>query len=132
MGDDEINRTLYYLVHGTKAERGARIMKDVMIALASPGELGYAGARRHQYRPLFDLNVSELPNYLSRRFAGRTVSFDEVIVQTLEDEETTTCREKDYRDALKTLEKARRVQIKRITSVRSGLKGQDQIIFPQM
>ena len=132
MGDDEINRTLYYLVHGTKAERGSRIMKDVMIALASPGELGYAGARRHQYRPLFNLNISQLPNYLLQRFAGRNVSFDGVIAQTLEDEETATCREKDYRDALKMLESARRVQIRRITSVRSGLKCQDQIIFPPM
>lgn len=130
MGDDTVNRTLYYLVHAAKHPKGGMLMKDVMVALASPGELGYAGERRHQSIPLFDYQIDQLPEFLLRKFAGRTVSFDDTIAQTLEDTGTATAQEKDYRRCLKELESVGRVSIRRISSVRLGLKGQDRITFP--
>lgn len=130
MGDDTANRTLYYLVYGTKHFKGGMLMKDAMVSLASPGELGYAGAKRHQLVPLFDLQMNELSNFLLEKFAGRTVTFEDIIAQTLEDIGTSTVREKDYRSHLKGLEQDRRVSIKRVSSAKSGLRGQDEITFP--
>jgi three-Cys-motif partner protein len=128
MGDDTRDRTLYYLVHATKHLRGALVMKDVMVASGSPGELGYAGENRHLLLPLFDLHRSELPSFLMGRFAGKTVTFDDVVAATIE--ETGTCRETDYRSCLKELEKQKWVSVRRVTSKTSrGLSGQDEITF---
>jgi hypothetical protein len=103
-------------------------MKDVMVASGSPGELGYAGENRHLLMPLFDLHRSELPSFLMGRFAGKTVTFDDVVAATIE--ETGTCREADYRSCLKELEKQKRVSVRRVTSKTSrGLSGQDEITF---
>jgi three-Cys-motif partner protein len=128
MGDDQINRTLYYLVHGTKHPKGGTLMKEVMVALASPGELGYGGATRHVSVPLFDMNRLDLPSLLHDRYAGKTVTFDGLIIDTLEDDQTATCREKDYRAAVYSLEKQGVVTIKRVTTIR-GLDGNDEITF---
>jgi three-Cys-motif partner protein len=129
MGDDARDRTLYYLMHATKHIKGVRIMKDVMVASSSPGHLGYAGEARHQMVPLFDFCASDLPFLLQRRFAGQTLSFNQVLERSIED--TGTCREPEYRACLKELERARRIKVERVTSKTTrGLGGEDRIAFP--
>jgi len=128
MGDDQIARTLYYLIHGTKHSKGGMLMKDVMVALASPGQRGYGGATRHISMPLFDLQQRDLPKFLHSRYAGRTITFDDLIIDTLEDEETATSQEKDYRAAIRELERNGAVTIQQITTT-YGLDGEDEITF---
>lgn len=128
MGDDSRDRTLYYLVHATKHLRGAMLMKDVMVASGTPGQLGYGGEERHWLLPLFDFHANELPSYLMKRLVGQTLGFEDVIATTIE--ETGTCREPDYRACLKELEKQRLITVERVTSKTSrGLGGQDRITF---
>ncbi len=129
MGYDESERTLYYLVHATKHPKGALLMKDVMASLSSPGALGYRGAERHHSRPLFDLDAAEVPDTLLARFAERTVSFEGLITETVEDD--SALREKDYRKAIQGLERDHRVAVERVESSRRGLKGKDLITFRQ-
>jgi three-Cys-motif partner protein len=126
MGDDDRATTLYYLIHATKHIKGATLMKHAMTVSATPGELGYTGGRHH-LTPLFDLDVSNLAGYLLRTFAGRTLSFDDIVAQTIE--ETGTCRETHYNQCLKQLEKMGRVTVRRVSTVR-GLSGLDEVTFP--
>ena len=128
MGDDTARRTLYYLVHGTQHPMGGMLMKDVMIGLATPGELGYGGATRHMTLPLFNMQREELGDFLHRRFAGRAIGFDAMMVDTLEHEETSTSRTKDYRAAIRRLEKRGAVTIMQV-STQKGLDGDDEITF---
>ena len=128
MGDDARDRTLYYLLHATKHIKGAQVMKDAMMASGSAGELGYAGAERHQLRPLFDIDAAHLPTRLMERFQGETHTFDEVIASTFED--TGTCREPEYRTCLKEMERTGAVQVQRVSSKTArGLDGHDRITF---
>lgn len=128
MADDARLRTLYYLLHATKHFHGIRVMKDVMVASASSGHLGYSGTMRHRMAPLFNLDVDQLPAYLTGRFDGQTVQFDEVLMSTYE--ETGTCTESAYRNCLKALEQSGRITIQRVSSrTRAGLGGRDLITF---
>ncbi len=109
MGFDDRDRTLYHLIHATKHLKGAARMKDAMVASGTPGELGYGGEVRHSMTPLFDLDKDRLPGFLVRRFVGRSVTFRDVIAATIE--ETGTCRETDYRRAVRALHDAKRVLV---------------------
>jgi three-Cys-motif partner protein len=129
MGADERDRTLYYLVHATKHIKGASVMKDAMVASGSSGRLEYAGEARHGMIPLFDMDVENLPRFLLERFAGQTLSFDDVFAASIEN--SGACRERDYRNALKQLERSSAVTVRRMTSKTSrGLSGKDEITFP--
>ncbi len=131
MEDDARERTLYYLVYATKHPRGANVMKDAMVLSGTRGQLGYAGQERHPLIPLFDLHVNQLPSFLLQRFIGQTLSFDDIVAQTID--ETGTCRESDYRACLKELEARGSIAIDRASSKTSrGLTGKDRITFLQM
>ena len=130
MGDDERDRTLYYLLHATKHIKGAQVMKDAMIASGTPGGLGYAGAARHRLTPLFDVDAAHLPAKLLEWFSGETLTFDEIVARTFE--RTGTCKEKDYRACLKELEQTSQIAVERVTSSTArGLGGNDRITFLQ-
>ena len=127
MGYEESQQTLYYLVHATKHLRGATLMKDEMVKVSSPGGLGYAGATRHHSRPLFNFDADALPDILLQRFDGRSMTFDDIIVETVEDNGAT--REPDYRKALKLLRADGKIGVEPVDSKGSGLRGRDVITF---
>lgn len=128
MGADERDRTLYYLVHATKHIKGALVMKDAMVASGSGGGLEYAGETRHQMMPLFDMDADRLPDFLLKRFSGQTLSFEDIVAASIED--SGTCREPDYRQALKALRNGGRIRVRPVTSKRAtALGGKDEITF---
>lgn len=128
MGDDLRERTIYYLLYATKHPLGAKVMKDAMIASATRGQLAYAGQQRHQLIPLINFDVEQLSTLVLEKFAGRTLSFLDVIAES--SEETGVCKESDYRRCLKQLEAEGRLAIRRIVSKKSGWANQDLISFP--
>jgi three-Cys-motif partner protein len=128
MSDDDIDRTLYYLLHATQHLHGATIMKNCMVSVSSAGELGYAGVYRHQMRTLFNLGTLELPAFLMDRFLGKTRTFDQVLAESID--EAGPCTEKDYRACLKQMEKDMSITVQRVTSKsQKGLSKDDLITF---
>jgi three-Cys-motif partner protein len=101
MNADNKDRTLYYLVHGSKHVRAATLMKDAMIASGSGADLGYNGESRHQMQPLFNMDALPLADFLFQTFADQVVTFDEIIARTIE--ESGACGVTQYRNAIKVL-----------------------------
>jgi three-Cys-motif partner protein len=127
MGADERDRTLYYLFFTTNHVKGAMTMKAAMVASGSPGHVGYAGEERHRMQPLFNIDASGLPDLLRQLFKDRTLTYDQVITESIE--MSGTCIDRDYRACLKAMEQQGQVTVTRITSKVRGLQGEDQITF---
>jgi len=128
MGYDESQRTLYYLVHATKHHKGATLMKDVMVGVSSSNAWGYRGKAYYQSLPLFHLDAVVLPDVLLQRFYGRAITFENIIVETVE--ESSALRESDYRKALQYLRSEGRVTVRSVDSKGRGLRGKDVVTFP--
>jgi len=130
-------QTLYYLLHVTNNYKGHSIMKSIMYNQSAQGNFAYLGpediAARSQMK-LFDIDsLDDLKRYLSQRFKGAIISYDKI-----QEEVCTPWHseppyiDKHYRQALKELEKEKRIQIDRVTSrTATGLSGNDRISFPQ-
>ena len=107
-----------------------------MFNQSAQGNFAYLGpediAARSQMR-LFDVNSTEdLKKYLLERLEGETISYDEI--------QENVCTpwyseppyvDRRYRQALKELEKEKKIKIVRITSKTQGLSKEDRITFPQ-
>lgn len=120
-------RTIYYLIHATNHFDGFKIMKDVMYTTGTPGAFAYMGPEEGQLQ-LFSGQPMGFKDYLSKRFRGKTLTFDQVLQMSYEE---TDLIEKHYREAIKEMESARPpgVQIRRVTSKRRGLNKDDLITF---
>jgi len=129
---DEKYQTLYYLIHATNHFDGLKIMKDIMHKQGASGEFAWLGPKESLYRhqqKLFDDDTPSLKKYLLRRFEGEIKSFDEILEETYQD---TRFVESQYRQALKELEKERKINVERVTSKTTrGLGGKDKISFPK-
>jgi len=129
---DEKYQTLYYLIHATNHFDGLKIMKDIMYKQGASGEFAWLGPKESFYRrqqKLFDDTIPSLKKYLLNRFKGETKTFDEILEETYAD---TRFVEPQYRQALKELEKEKKIKVERVTSKTSrGLGGKDKIIFPK-
>ena len=129
---DEKYQTLYYLIYATNHFHGLKIMKDIMKSQGASGDFAWLGPKESSYRyqqKLFDDTIPSLKEYLLKKFEGETKTFDEILEETYQD---TRFVEKEYRQALKELEKERRVSVTRVTSkTTKGLSGKDKIIFPK-
>ena len=125
-------QTLYYLIHATNHFDGLKIMKDIMYKQGASGEFAWLGPKESFYRrqqKLFDDTIPSLKKYLLNRFKGETKTFDEILEETYAD---TRFVEPQYRQALKELEKEKKIKVERVTSKTSrGLGGKDKIIFPK-
>lgn len=128
-------QTLYYLLHATNNLKGHSIMKGIMCNQSAEGNFAYLGPEeataRTQMR-LFDINsIKDLKKYLSDRFKGKSVNYDEIQEQVCTPWDTEPPYvDKHYRQALKELEKEEKVKVQRITSrTERGLSGQDIIKF---
>ena len=107
-------------------------MKDIMYKQGASGEFAWLGPKESFYRrqqKLFDDTIPSLKKYLLNRFKGETKTFDEILEETYAD---TRFVEPQYRQALKELEKEKKIKVERVTSKTSrGLGGKDKIIFPK-
>jgi hypothetical protein len=116
--------TKYYLLHGSTHVKAVLLMKEVMWPLGDEeGTFDYSGESQ-------GILISETPTegelkeILLSRFAGKEVSFDNLCEQTWE----LPFIEKYYRAVVKQME-GKEVTIRRITSKKTGIKGDDRILF---
>ncbi len=130
-------QTLYYLLHVTNNYKGHSIMKGIMFKQSAQGNFAYLGpediAARSQMR-LFDVNsIEDLKKYLLERFKGETITYDKIQEEVcLPWYSEPPYIDQHYRQALKELEKERKIRVDRITSkTPRGLSGEDRIAFPQ-
>ena len=74
--------------------------------------------------------ISELGDYLLQGFAGRTISFDDLLEESMP-EEGNPFIDQDYRDILKELRKSGAITVKPVSSkTERGLDKNDVITFP--
>ena len=125
----DADRTYYYLFHATNHIDGASIMKSCFASLNN-GKVEYLGNRSDNLS-LFDLDevkTEAVAAYLLSRFSGQRICFTSIVETIIDD---TMFLEKDIRAALKELRKQGKVEIIPITSKRDGIRGLDEIIFPE-
>jgi len=128
-------QTLYYLLHATNNYKGHKIMKEIMVNQSAQGNFDYLGPKditaRFQMK-LFDINSTEdLKEFLLERFRGRKIGYDKI------QEEVCTPWYSEppyinthYNQALKALEKEKKIRVNRVTSkTLRGLSGDDEITF---
>lgn len=126
---DDKRITLYYLIYATNNFKGLDIMKGIMY---NQNEyFAYLGPDEHVYQfsknqlKLIDFNQENLKNYLLKTYSKAKKTYEQIKEETYMD---TVCIDKHYRNALKELEKEKKITIKRVSS-RTGLKGDDIICF---
>lgn len=119
------SRTKYYLLHASNNVRAVLLMKEVMWPLGDEeGTFDYA-AESQQVLISSTPRVEELQQILTKRFAGQEVGFDELRERTWE----LPFIEKHYRELLRQLESSGRATIRRITSKKTGITGNDLVRF---
>jgi len=123
---DKRLQTTYYLIHATNHPLGCKLMKGIMYRTGTEGRFGYLGPAEGQVR-LDSYDKSSFKDFLLNRFGGRTLSFKEVIYETLME---TCFVEKDYRDILKDLEKEGCISIDK-KGPRGGLSLKCKVTFYQ-
>ena len=134
--ESERLRTLYYLIHANKNFKGHSIMKSVMFNQSALGSFAYLGPKdiseRSQMR-LFDIDrIGQLKKYLLKKFKNKTINYDEVQERACDPwYSEPPFIDKHFRQALKELEKERKIKVERVTSKKSGLRGKDKIYFPR-
>jgi three-Cys-motif partner protein len=124
--------TLYYLLHATNSFKGLDVMKTIMFnqseyfAYLGPDEFSYQDSRYNQLR-IFDFNIDTLKEFLLKFFEkNKKYTYEEIKEKSYL---LTPSVDKHYRKAIKELEKEYRVIINRISSKKSGIKGNDEITF---
>ena len=129
---DDKRQTLYYLVHATRHQLGVWLMRDVMSKQGPSGIFAYLGpddgAMRFQQRFIPVQDIPALKIQLLTQFAGRTIAYIQLTDECSFD--GNELPQRDYRNALKALETESKLRVERITSKKTGLSGQDRIIFP--
>lgn len=129
MSEDR-KETLYHLIHGSNHFMGYRLMKGIM---ARESELfSYLGpsetAKGQKQSVLDTFDDDALGEWLLKRYAGRRITFYDVLEESLE--ESGPCIDTHYRKVLKQLEKDGRVKIIRVVSKKTGLADMDEVEFP--
>ena len=121
------SRTKYYLLHVSNHVKAVLLMKGIMWPLGDEeGTFDYSGESQGvliSSTPTTD----ELQAILLREFKGKELSFDELQERTW----SLPFIEKHYRKAILALE-GTKLDIRRITSKRTGIKGLDRIRFRQL
>lgn len=130
-------RTLYYLIHVTNNLKGHYVMKDIMYNGGSKGFFAYLGPNdltALNQTMLFDLHdINELKNLLLKRYKGKTLTFNgllaDICIPWYAEPPYTV---KQYRQALKELEKEDKCSVQRISSKITGLDKKDRINFSKI
>ena len=127
--DPERDRTMYYLFHCTNHPKGIKVMKEVMYRSGTEGTYSYQG-KEHSQMTLFSEmpSIKELEDSLLDEFAGKRVTFDDIIKSTLD----WPFIEKHYRKALNNLKEGNVIKkIPVTTKAQRGFNGDDTAIFPR-
>ncbi|MGH9396721.1 MAG: three-Cys-motif partner protein TcmP [Terriglobia bacterium] len=120
------HRTKYYLLHVSNHPKAVLLMKQVMWPLGDEdGTFDFSGEAQGILISKTP-KEEELEQILLREFAGETIAFDDIREKTW----SLPFIEKHYRSVLKGLEGRGKATVKRITSKKTGLSGQDLICFP--
>lgn len=118
------NRTKYYLLHASNHIKAVLLMKEVMWPLGDEeGTFDYSG----EFQGVLISQTptgQELRDIMLRDFRGKDLSFDELREFTW----NLPFVAKHYRDVLRLLE-GKEVTITRISSKRTGIRGNDRILF---
>ena len=130
---DDRRQTLYYMVHATKHPLGRWLMKDVMRKEGPQGMFAYLGpddeAMRLQTSMIPVTTLDELKDFLSKKYAGRNLTFKGLLYQSAEDDNELV--RSDYRKALQELRAEGRLEVQpRTSKTERGLADQDLITFP--
>lgn len=119
------NRTKYYLLHASNHIKAALLMKSVMWPLGDEdGTFDYSSQAQGvliSRRP----KEAQLRDVLLRRYAGRDLTFSEIVEQTWE----LPFLEKHYRSVLKQLRTEGVVSVRPVSSKAAGLRGLDRVAF---
>ena len=121
------DRTKYYLIHLSNHPKAVLLMKEVMWPIGDEaGTFDYSASSQGILISRTP-TVQELRAVLEQRYcySGEKLTFDEL----REDTWYLPFIESHYREAIRLLEQANLVQIVRIDSKRTGLKGRDLLIF---
>jgi len=127
--DPDKDRTIYYLFHCTNHPKGIKVMKGVMYNQGTRGTYSYQG-KEHSQSSLFSTepNTDELEEFLLKEFAGRSISFDEIVDSTLD----SPFIEKHYRQVLNKLREEKVItKIPVTTKGERGFRGDDIAVFPE-
>ncbi len=121
------HRTKYYIIHLSNHPKAVLLMKEVMWSIGDEeGTFDYSAT--HQ-GVLFSCTprVQELIAYLRQNYvdSGRRLTFDQLREETW----MLPFIEKHYRNALRQLESEGAVQIRRIDSKKTGIRGRDLVEF---
>lgn len=119
------HRTKYYLLHVSNHPKAALLMKDVMWPLGDEDGTFDFSANVQGVLISKTPKEEELERILLREFSGRALAFDKIREETWK----LPFIEGHYRSVLRSLEQAGKVSVKRITSKKTGLRGQDLIRF---
>lgn len=106
---DEKLQTTYYLIHATNNLKGCEVMKAIMYNSGTRGRFGYLGPAEGQMALGNFYDLSEFKNYILEKFREQTVSFEDMRYETINE---NPFLRRDYIEALKELEKERKIQIK--------------------
>lgn len=119
------HRTKYYLLHVSNHSKAVSLMKDVMWPLGDQdGTFDFSGEAQGVLISKTP-RQQELQQIILSQFSGQALAFDDIREKTWK----LPFVEKHYRSVIKRLESEGRVSVVRITSKKTGLKGQDLVKF---
>lgn len=125
-------RTYFYLFHCTGSFLGLKIMKDIMWK-ATEGTYGYIDQEltgEDQLLLSMDGQMTykeNLERFLLAKYALKTATFQQILEENYD---LTPLRETDFRKLLQAARKEGRVSVKAVSSVKHGLKEDDEVTFP--
>lgn len=128
--EPQSTQTIYYLVFGTNHHSGLHLMREVM-SYCGTGKFAYAPKQPEYNRDQARLfgGKEETKNFLTERFEEYIITYDKLIETCIEERRYNDDTESDYHEALKELEEEGIVDVQRITSKETGLRGSDLIDF---
>lgn len=131
--EPDSTQVIYYLVFGSNNYEGYKTMREVMYNCGT-GSFGYAPQDIDHDRNQSGLNQwvdgkSDVEDYLRNNFEYQRIEYSELVRRCINDREYADSAEKDYRQALKSLERQGELRVERKTSVSSGIQDGDMIDF---
>lgn len=120
-------RTYYYLYHMTNHQLGCSLMKSCF-AKYNYGLVEYRGLRKDE-PTFFDsegYKISEMKCNIMNKYSRQKKSYNEIISENIDE---IPFLEKEIKISLKELESENKINVDRIESKKSGIKGNDIIIF---
>lgn len=139
--EGESRKLKYHLVFTTNSEAGLEKMKDSMYHQGTDYALAYAPKRSEvsfeqtglaHFQQDNRLTESDLAkSHILARFAGETVTFDEVVGRAVTERPYAESRRPDYRQYLKELDNEGEVEIPARNSGDDPLKSEYEIVFPE-